>query len=107
MEHLVHRGAEPQQQKTAHSHEQRWSRGPPLRLVGEPHREHGQHRPAEGESAQDCTGDGALRGRNDRGEGQEQCSEKPGDQRADHDPTDACLRPGIGAGLVVRADHLR
>ena len=68
----MHRGAERHQQKTAQSHEQGRSRGPSLWLIGEPHREHGQHRPAQRESAQDRAGDGALLGRDERGGDQEQ-----------------------------------
>ena len=93
VEHLVHRGAERHQEKTAQSHEQRRSRRPSLWLVGEPHREHGQHRPAQRESAQDCAGDGALLGRDERGGGEEQGGDESGGQRAGHDPTDASAAP--------------
>jgi hypothetical protein len=57
--------------QAAQSHDQCRSRGPSLRLIGEPHREHGQHRPAQGESAQDGTSDGTLIRRDERGGNEE------------------------------------
>jgi hypothetical protein len=66
-EHLVNPGAEPHQEKTAQSHEQRRSRRPSLWLIAEPHREQGQHRPTQRESTQECPGDLALLCRNEGG----------------------------------------
>jgi hypothetical protein len=78
VEHLVHRGAKPHQEQAAQAHGQGRSRGPSLRLIGEPDREHGQHRPAQGESAQDGAGDGTLLGRDERGGGEEESSDQSG-----------------------------
>jgi hypothetical protein len=103
VEHLVHRGAKPHQEQAAHPHEQCRSRGPSLRLIGEPHREHRQHRPPEGESAQDGASDGTLLGRDERGGGEEYSSEESGGQRAGDDPTNVSPRPGIRVGPTVPA----
>jgi hypothetical protein len=71
----VHRGAKPHQEQAAQSHEQRRRRGPSLRLIGEPDRQHRQHRPAQGESAQDRASDGTFLGRDERGGGEDYSSD--------------------------------
>src|SRR5512132_3510246 len=103
VEHLVDRGAEPHQEKAAQSHEQCRSRGPSLWLIGEPDREHRQHRPAQGESAQDCASDGTFLCRDERGGGEEDSSDQSGGQRAGDDPTNVSPRPGIRVGPTVPA----
>ena len=103
VEHLVHRGAKPHQEKAAQSHEQGRSRGPSLWLIGEPDREHRQHRPAQRESAQDGASDGALLCRDERGGGEEESSDESGGQRAGDDPTNVSPRPRIRAGRTVPA----
>ena len=88
----VDRGAKHQQEKAAESHERGGYRSPRLRLVGETHREQGEHRPPHGESAQDGAGDTGFVGRNERRGGQEQCGEESGSQRPGDEPTDVSLR---------------
>ena len=102
-EHLVHRRAERQQEQTAQSHEQGRSRRPALWLVGEADRQHGQHRPAHREPAQDGAGEGALLGRDERGGGEEEGGDEPGGQRAGHDPREvaAALGPVFASTLRV------
>ncbi len=98
--------AEHHQEQTAQPHEQRRSRSPPLRLIGEPHREHGQHRPTQRESAQDRAGDVALLRRDERGGNEEQSRDESGGQRAGHDPTNVSPRPSIRASRAVLAHAL-
>ena len=102
-EHLVHRGAKPDQEQAAHSHEQGRSHGPSLRLIGEPDREHRQHRPTQRESAQDRARDGTFLSRDERGEGEKYSSNQSGGQRAGHDPTNVSPRPGIRMGRTILA----
>jgi hypothetical protein len=106
VEHLVDRGAEPHQENAAQSHEQSRSRGPSLWLIGEPDREHSQHRPAQRESAEDCASDGTFLCRDERGGGEEYSSDESGGQRASDDPTNASFRPGIRVGRTVLAPVL-
>ena len=84
----VHRGAEQQQEQTAEPHEHGGHRSPRLRLIGEPHGQHGQHCPTHRESAQNRAGDGGFLGRNERCGDQEQRGEKSGGQRPRDDPAD-------------------
>jgi hypothetical protein len=106
VEQLVQRGAKPHQEQAAQSHEQCRSRGPSLWLIGEPDREHRQHRPAQRESAEDCASDGTFLCRDERGGGEEYSSDQSGGQRAGDDPTNVSPRPGIKVGRTVPAPVL-
>jgi hypothetical protein len=96
-------GANPHQEQAAHSHNQCRSRGPSLRLIGEPDRQHRQQRPAQRESTQDRASDGTLLRRDERGAGEKDSSHQSGGQRAGDDPTNVSPRPRIREGPTVLA----
>ena len=92
---IAHPGAERDEEKSGHAHEHRRHHGPSLWLVGEPHREHGQHRPTHGESPQHRAGDVVLLHLDERGGDEKQGGDEPGRQRPGHDPADATRAAGI------------
>jgi len=100
-EYRVYGGTERQQEQTAQSHERGGNRSPSLRLVGVPHRQHGQHCPPQREPAQDRTGNGGLLIGYERGGDQEQRGEESGRQRPGHDPTNVAPRRGMRARRTV------
>jgi hypothetical protein len=73
-----------------------------LRLVAEPNREHGQHRPTKSESEQESTCRRALLRRNEWGGNKQQTDNESADQRPGHDPTYPSSRPAIRAGWESR-----
>ena len=97
MQRIVHAGAERDEEKPGHAHEDRRHHGPTLWLVGEPHREHRQHRPPDGESPQHRAGDVVLLHLDEGGGDEKQSGDDSGRQRPGHDPPDMTLASGIGA----------
>ena len=78
------------------------SRRPALWLVGEPNRQHGQHRPAQREPTQDGAGEGTLLDRDERGGGEDEGGDEAGGQRAGHDPRKVAAALGRGFASTLR-----
>ena len=91
-EHVVHLGRTDECSDTDHSHEPGRHGRPPLRLVTEPDRQHGQQRPAQRKAEQNHPGETVLLGRSQRSDDQKGGSHQSCSHGASDDQTDAAPR---------------